>query len=249
MLVTSGKVEQCSARTATPLVAHTRDTKNRWNVQSTAASKEVDMGDGTREERVELCSAQTATPLLDTSMAQSTSDTLLPVEHICGGNNEDQYVTRGGVVSATKDAISRGDREGTSNGGEKVEVCSAPTTIPSLDILTETEEPHVPGDRERTHDGTVSPHVKGDDIPWFLSYSEVKRLKRKKRESRKALAARKEMQQTGAQDPASTHAKENPDSTERNTQTKISKVQHQSRLHVGGGDNGGHERLSHNSHQ
>ena len=104
-------------------------------------------------------------------------------------------------------------------------MCSAPTAIPSLDILTETKEPHVPGDRERTHDGTVSPHVKEDDIPWVMSYSEVKILKRKKRESRKALAARKEMQQKRAQDLASTHAKENPDSTERNTQTKISKVQ------------------------
>ena len=112
VLVTSGKVEHGSARTATPLVTHTRDTKNRRNVQSTAASKEVDMGDGTREERVELCLAQTAIHFLDTSMAQSTSDTLLPVEHICGGNNEDLYVAQG-VLLAPRKTLSV---EGTGKG-------------------------------------------------------------------------------------------------------------------------------------
>ena len=55
--VTSGKVEQCLARPVTPLVAHKRDASKCLNAQSTAASKEMDMGDVTRDERVELCSA------------------------------------------------------------------------------------------------------------------------------------------------------------------------------------------------
>ena len=223
--VTSGKVEQCSARPATPLVAHTKDAKKCRNVQWTAPSKEVDMGDVTREERVELCSARTAIPSPETTLDQSTSDTHLPAEQLYGGNNEDQYVAQGDVVSAAKDNISRGDREGAINGEKKVEVCSAPPALPSLGIPMETEELHVPGGRERTQDDNASPQVKGDDIPWFLSYTEVKRLKRKKRESRKALAARKERQKKRAQDPEFTHAKENPASTESNTQTEISTEQ------------------------
>ena len=162
--VTSGRVEQCSARPATPLVAHKRDAKKCRNAQSTAASKEVDMGDVTREERVELCSARTAIPLPDATQAKSTSDIQLPVKHFCGGNNEDQYVTQGDVVSAAKDTTSRGEREGAINGEEKVEVCSAPTALPSLEIPKETEEPHV----ERTHDDNVSQHVEGDMICYIM---------------------------------------------------------------------------------
>ena len=108
-------------------------------MQSTAASKEVDMGDVTKEERVELCSARSAIPSPDTAPAQSTSDIQLPVEHFCGGNNEDQYVAQGDVLSTAKDTTSRGEREGAINGEEKVEVCSAPTALPSLGILKETE--------------------------------------------------------------------------------------------------------------
>ena len=175
--MTSGKVEQCSARPATPLVAHKRDAKKCRNAKSTAASKGVDMGDVTsREERVELCSARTAIPSPDTTLSHPHPIFSCQLNTFCGGNNEDQYVTQGDVVSAAKDTTSRGEREGAINGEEKVEVCSEPTALPSIDIPKEPEEPHVPGDRERTHDDNVSPHVKGDDIPWFLSYTEVKRI-------------------------------------------------------------------------
>ena len=144
----------------------------------------------------------------------------MPVEHSREGNNNTQYKAQGDVVSAAKDTSSRGEREGTINGVEKVKACSAPTALPLLEPPKETEEPHVPGDREQTHDDNVSPHVK-----WFLSYTEVKRLKRTKRKSWKTLAARNKMQQMRAQDPASNYVKENPDSTERHTQLEISTVQ------------------------
>ena len=158
--VTSGKVEQCSARPATPLVADKNHSTTCVDTQPVSKSNDVDIAGVDSEEsqlpfttkdvamvgvyseeRVDLCSARTAKPSHAKPMDKNISTNPSHVGQSKEGDTEAYCKTKGNAMDDTTDNPCGDERNGSRNSEERVEECSAPTALPSPGPPKEKEEP------------------------------------------------------------------------------------------------------------